>query len=295
MKKLLASLLAVTALVSCSKSGDDNNTYIAEGTFPKKIVAKSPSGRVEHETNYTIQGGKILYFEAIEYEVTGGTRRTQQTLTYNGELPQKTTFVSARKKYTEEYQYEGGKLTKTTRTYEGNTRSTITTYTYEGSQLRKMVKEEPLNSNEGPKTRVTEDEFNYAGNQITVNTNTYIRDAQGVITGNELSSKVYTIENENLIKVEKSGVVLEEYTYDDKPNASAQKLAQKLEPDYFLSNSYSRNNVLTEKVRYTPGGSQNVYRNAYTYNEKGYVKEEKRYTQDNNGAETLNYTREYTY
>lgn len=128
-----------------------------------------------------------------------------------------------------------------------------------------------------------------------MNTNTYIRDAQGVKTGNELSSKVYTIENENLIKVEKSGVVLEEYTYDDKPNASAQKLAQKLEPDYFLSNSYSRNNVLTEKVRYTPGGSQNVYRNAYTYNEKGYVKEEKRYTQDNNGAETLNYTREYTY
>lgn len=295
MKKLLASLLAVTALVSCSKSGDDNNTYIAEGTFPKKIVAKSPSGRVEHETTYTIQGGKILYFEAIEYEVTGGTRHTQQTLTYNGELPQKTTYVSAREKYTEEYQYEGGKLTKTTQTYEGNTRSTITTYTYEGSQLRKKVIEEPLNSNEGPKTRVIEDEFNYAGNQITVNTNTYIRDAQGVKTGNELSSKVYTIENENLIKVEKSGVVLKEYTYDDKPNANAQKLIQKLNPDYFLDNSFSKNNVLTEKVRHTPNGSQNVYRNAYTYNEKGYVKEKKRYTQDDNGAETLNYTQEYTY
>ena len=158
-----------------------------------------------------------------------------------------------------------------------------------------MVKEEPLSSNEGPKTQVIEDEFNYAGNQITVNTNTYIRDAQGLKTRNELSSKVYTIENENLIKVEQSGVVLKEYTYDDKPNANAQKLIQKLEPDYFLYKSFSRNNVLTEKVRYTPGGSQNIYRNAYTYNEKGYVKEEKRYTQDENGAETLDYTQEYTY
>ena len=48
-------------------------------------------------------------------------------------------------------------------------------------------------------------------------------------------------------------------------------------------------------MRHTPNGSQNVYRNAYTYNEKGYVKEKKRYTQDDNGAETLDYTQEYTY
>ncbi|MDO4880230.1 MAG: hypothetical protein Q3983_03040 [Capnocytophaga sp.] len=294
MKKILLSLMAVTALVSCSKS-DDDSTYITEGTFPKKIVTKSASGRVEAETTYTIQGGKILYFEGINYPVIGGAERIQQTITYNGDLPQKTTSVSKDDKYTEEYQYEGEKLTKIIKTEEGATKSTITSYSYSGDRLTKKVKETPINTNEGEKTQVIEDEFNYAGNLITVNTITYNRDAQGVKTNSQVSSTTYTVENDNLMKVERSGVVLEEYTYDDKPNVQSIKLLQKLVPDYFIKNNFSKNNSLTEKKRYSLTGSLHNFKFTYDYNEKGYAKTKKRYSVDGNKAESLEYTMEYTY
>ena len=59
MKKIMASLVAIAALVGCSKSDDNGGGIsISEGTFPKKIVNKGSSGNVTYETIYNLQGGK---------------------------------------------------------------------------------------------------------------------------------------------------------------------------------------------------------------------------------------------
>ena len=61
MKKIMASLVAIAALVGCSKSDDNGGGIsISEGTFPKKIVNKGSNGNVTNETIYNLQGGKIL-------------------------------------------------------------------------------------------------------------------------------------------------------------------------------------------------------------------------------------------
>ena len=45
MKKIMASLVAIAALVGCSKSDDNGGGIsISEGTFPKKIVNKGSNG-----------------------------------------------------------------------------------------------------------------------------------------------------------------------------------------------------------------------------------------------------------
>ena len=56
MKKIMASLVAIAALVGCSKSDDNGGGIsISEGTFPKKIVNKGTNGNYTNETIYKIK------------------------------------------------------------------------------------------------------------------------------------------------------------------------------------------------------------------------------------------------
>ena len=86
MKKIMASLVAIAALVGCSKSDDNGGISISEGTFPKKIVNKGSNGNVTNETIYNLQGGKILSTTFISYKPDGDIERKSLTsVSYEGD------------------------------------------------------------------------------------------------------------------------------------------------------------------------------------------------------------------
>ena len=320
MKKIMASLVAIAALVGCSKSDDNGGGIsISEGTFPKKIVNKGSNGNVTNETIYNLQGGKILSTTFISYKPDGTIERKGLiSASYEGDYPKEITHTESitngeKKNYTETYSFVDGKLKTTIKKYDNSDRVTTTTYSYHNDgKLAKVLVEEPGNAGQNGQiekiTFVTETDYTHTGNVISAAEKRYTKDAQGnKRDGNtSLTTYTYTFENENLIKVTESTTDHEstiEYTYDGKNNPNLQNFIKLANPDYFTSASGSKNNILTQKTTYK--GSHNndspyvsEYVHEYTYADNNYPLTEKVFRKrTENGVEKkeLDYTTEYTY
>ena len=318
MKKIMASLVAIAALVGCSKSDDNGGISISEGTFPKKIVNKGSSGNVNNETIYNLQGGKILSTTSISYKPDGSIEsKSLISASYEGDYPKEITHTESRsngeeKNYTETYSFVDGKLKTTIKKYDNSDRATTTTFSYHNDgKLAKVLFEEPGNAGQNGQiekiTFVTETDYTHIGNVTSAAEKKYTKDAQGnKRDGNtSLTTYTYTFENDNLIKVTESTTDHEsttEYTYDGKNNPNLQNLKKLVDPDYFISASGSKNNILTEKTTYkgshnaSPYVSEYVYE--YTYADNNYPLTEKVFRKrTENGVEKkeLVLTKEYTY
>ena len=320
MKKIMASLVAIAALVGCSKSDDNGGGIsISEGTYPKKVVNKGSSGNVTNETIYNLQGGKILSTTFISYKPDGDIEKKSLTsVSYEGDYPKEITHTESitngeKKNYTETYSYVDGKLKTTIKKYDNSDRATTTTYSYHNDgKLAKVLFEEPGNAGQNGQiekiTFVTETDYTHTGNVISAAEKTYTKDAQGnKRDGNtSLTTYTYTFKNDNLIKVTESTTDHEsttEYTYDGKNNPNLQNFIKLVKPDYFISTSGSKNNILTQKTTYkgdhnnaNPYVSEYVYE--YTYADNNYPLTEKIFRKTTeNGVEKkeLNLTTEYSY
>ena len=319
MKKIMASLVAIAALVGCSKSDDNGGISISEGTFPKKIVNKGNNGNVTYETIYNLQGGKILSTTSISYKPDGSIEsKSLISASYEGDYPKEITHTESitngeKKNYTETYSFVDGKLKTTIKKYDNSDRATTTTYSYHNDgKLAKVLFEEPGNAGQNGQiekiTFVTETDYTHIGNVISAAEKKYTKDAQGnKRDGNtSLTTYTYTFENENLIKVTESTTDDEsttEYTYDGKNNPNLQNLRKLVDPDYFISSSGSKNNILTQKTTYK--GSHNnaspyvtEFIHEYTYTDNNYPLTEKVFRKrTENGVEKkeLDHTTEYTY
>ena len=320
MKKIMASLVAIAALVGCSKSDDNGGGIsISEGTFPKKIVNKGSNGNVTNETIYNLQGGKILSTTFTSYKSDGSVERKGLiSASYEGDYPKEITHTESitngeKKNYTETYSFVDGKLKTTIKKDDNSDRVTTTTYSYHNDgKLAKVLFEEPGNAGQNGQiekiTFVTETDYTHTGNVISAAEKRYTKDAQGnKRDGNtSLTTYTYTFENENLIKVTESTTDHEsttEYTYDGKNNPNLQNFIKLANPDYFTSASGSKNNILTQKTTYK--GSHNndspyvtEFIHEYTYADNNYPLTEKVFRKrTENGVEKkeLDYTTEYTY
>ena len=320
MKKIMASLVAIAALVGCSKSDDNGGGIsISEGTFPKKIVNKGSNDNVTYETIHNLQGGKILSTTSISYKPDGSIEsKSLISASYEGDYPKEITHTESitngeKKNYTETYSFVDGKLKTTIKKDDNSDRATTTTYSYHNDgKLAKVLFEEPGNAGQNGQiekiTFVTETDYTHIGNVISAAEKRYTKDAQGnKRDGNtSLTTYTYTFENENLIKVTESTTDHEstiEYTYDGKNNPNLQNLRKLVDPDYFTSASSSKNNILTQKTTYkgshnndSPYVSEYVYE--YTYADNNYPLTEKVFRKrTENGVEKkeLDHTTEYTY
>ena len=319
MKKIMASLVAIAALVGCSKSDDNGGISISEGTFPKKIVNKGSNGNVTNETIYNLQGGKILSTTSISYKPDGSIEsKSLISASYEGDYPKEITHTESitngeKNNYTETYSFVDGKLKTTIKKYDNSDRATTTTFSYHNDgKLAKVLFEEPGNAGQNGQiekiTFVTETDYTHIGNVTSAAEKKYTKDAQGnKRDGNtSLTTYTYTFENENLIKVTESTTDHEstiEYTYDGKNNPNLQNLRKLVDPDYFISSRGSKNNILTQKTTYK--GSHNnaspyvtEFIHEYTYTDNNYPLTEKVFRKrTENGVEKkeLDHTTEYTY
>ena len=319
MKKIMASLVAIAALVGCSKSDDNGGGIsISEGTYPKKVVNKGSSGNVTYETIYNLQGGKILSTTFISYKPDGSIEsKSLMSVSYEGDYPKELTHTESitngeKKNYTETYSFVDGKLKTIIKKYDKNHRATTTTYSYHNDgKLAKVLIESPSyfglpNGQTEETTSVTETDYTHTGNVISAAEKKYTKDAQGnKRDGNtSLTTYTYTFENDNLIKETESTTDHEsttEYTYDGKNNPYLQNLKKLIDPDYFISTSGSKNNVLTQKGTRkdnndSPYVSEYIYE--YTYADNNYPLTQKIFRKTTeNGVEKkeLGETIEYTY
>ena len=318
MKKIMASLVAIAALVGCSKSDDNGGGIsISEGTYPKKVVNKGSSGNVTNETIYNLQGGKILSTTFISYKPDGNIdRKSLTSVSYEGDYPKEITYTESitngeKKNYTETYSFVDGKL-KTK--YDNSDRATTTTYSYHNDgKLAKVLVEKPgkstLNGQIIEKIYVTETDYTHTGNVITATEKRYFKDTQGnKLDGNtSLTTYTYTFENENLIKVTESTTEYystTEYTYDEKNNPLFQNFTKLMDPEYFNDAKNSKNNILTRKTtdKYNYNSSTIVKVNEqvyeYTYADDNYPLTQKIFQKTTeNGVEKkeLGETTEYAY
>ena len=317
MKKIMASLVAIAALVGCSKSDDNGGISISEGTFPKKIVNKGSNGNVTYETTYNLQGGKILSTTSISYKLDGTIeRKSLISASYEGDYPKELTHTESitngeNKNYTETYSFVDGKLKTTIKKYDNSDRATTTTYSYHNDgKLAKVLFEEPGNAGQNGQiekiTFVTETDYTHTGNVISAAEKRYTKDAQGNKRDGDtsLTNYTYTFANENLIKVTESTTNHEyttEYTYDEKNNPLLQNFFKLLGPDYFTTKNGSKNNILTQKETRknnndSPYVSEYVYE--YTYADNNYPLTQKIFSKTTeNGLEKkeLGEIVEYTY
>ena len=317
MKKMITCLVAIAALVGCSKSDDNGGISISEGTFPKKIVNKGSSGNVNNETIYNLQGGKILSTTFISYKPDGNIdRKSLTSVSYEGDYPKEITHTESitngeKKNYTETYSFVDGKLKTTIKKYDNSDRATTTTYSYHNDgKLAKVLFEEPGNAGQNGQiekiTFVTETDYTHTGNVISAAEKKYTKDAQGNKRDGDTSLKTYTytFENENLIKkteITTNHEYTTEYTYDGKNNPYLQNSSKLVKPDYFISTEGSKNNVLTRKETRkdnndSPYVSEHVYE--YTYADNNYPLTQKIFSKTTeNGLEKkeLGEIVEYTY
>lgn len=318
MKKIMASLAAIAALVGCSKSDDNGGGIsISEGTFPKKIVNKGSNGNVTNETIYNLQGGKILSTTFTSYKSDGSVERKGLiSASYEGDYPKEITHTESitngeKKNYTETYSFVDGKLKTTIKKDDNSDRVTTTTYSYHNDgKLAKVLFEEPGNAGQNGQiekiTFVTETDYTHTGNVISAAEKRYTKDAQGNKRDGDtsLTNYTYTFANENLIKVTESTTNHEyttEYTYDEKNNPLLQNFFKLLGPDYFTTKNGSKNNILTQKETRknnndSPYVSEYVYE--YTYADNNYPLTQKIFSKTTeNGLEKkeLGEIVEYTY
>ena len=119
MKKVILGLVAITALVACSKdNGNDNSNSnggfnnngdptIEQETFPKEITYKDKNGNIIMKSVYTIVGGKIAGWTWTSYE-DEQVKSENTIINYKGDLPEKELSPGQ----TETYTYECNKLIK---------------------------------------------------------------------------------------------------------------------------------------------------------------------------------------
>lgn len=145
MRKAILGLVAIAALVSCTKEDNGNDTTIQEGTFPKEVTHKDENGKVTSKLVSLIEGGKILSSEMEIYNENGTAIRTQKNIiTYEGNLIKKreTTGTGDDPNYnsfTETFSYDGTKLVKSVTDYKKIVKTITTTYSYDGDKLTNMV------------------------------------------------------------------------------------------------------------------------------------------------------------
>ena len=319
MKKIMASLVAIAALVGCSKSDDNGGGIsISEGTYPKKVVNKFGSGSLISETTYNLQGGKILSSSYTSYGLGGSVEsKILRSISYEGDYPKEVTYTKSRsngekENFTETHSFVDGKLKTTTRKYGTAHRPTTTTYSYHSDgKLAKVLVESPgnlglPNGQTEEITFVRETDYTHTGNVISAAEKKYTKDAQGNKRDGDTSLKTYTytFENENLIKkteITTNHEYTTEYTYDGKNNPYLQNSSKLVKPDYFISTEGSKNNVLTRKETRkdnndSPYVSEHVYE--YTYADNNYPLTQKIfYKKTENGVEKKDLIEifEYTY
>ena len=333
MKKIMACLVIMAALIGCSKSDDQGgglstpeNTLpkknddhggktLPKGVFPKKIAHKAENGNISYEITNNVQGEKILSTTSISYKRDGSIEsKILISVSYEGDYPKEITYTESitngeKKNYTETYSFVDGKL-KTK--YDNSDRATTTTYSYHNDgKLAKVLVEKPgkstLNGQIIEKIYVTETDYTHTGNVITATEKRYFKDTQGnKLDGNtSLTTYTYTFENENLIKVTESTTEYystTEYTYDEKNNPLFQNFTKLMDPEYFNDAKNSKNNILTRKTtdKYNYNSStivnEQVYE--YTYADDNYPLTQKIFQKTTeNGVEKkeLGETTEYAY
>ena len=317
MKKIMASLVAIAALVGCSKSDDNGGISISEGTYPKKVVNKGSSGNISYETSFNIQGGKILSSTSTSYKPDGSVKsKLLRSFSYEGDYPKEATYKRSKtngenENYTETYSFVDGKLKNTTLKHDTNPRATTTTtYSYHNDgKLAKVLVEKPrkssLNGQIMEDIYVTETDYTHTGNVITATEKRYFKDTQGNKRDENTSLTTYTFENENLIKKTENSTEYNsttEYTYDGKNNPLFQNFKKLMDPDYFNDAKNSKNNILTRKIttKYNYNNSTIVKEYVYehTYADNNYALTEKVFDKTTeNGVEKkeLDETTEYAY
>ena len=312
MKKVILGLVAITALVACSKdNGNDNSNSngglnnngdptIEQETFPKEITYKDKNGNIIMKSVYTIVGGKIAGWTWTSYE-DEQVKSEKTIINYKGDLPEKELSPGQ----TETYTYEGNKLIKKIeeREREGSIRKTETTYTYEGNNISKIIKKKASkvywNSNLVEATSFEESNFQYNGNLIVVNKTSYDELADKTKLNQVVSTVIYTIESGNVAKEEvtisPSHKVTTEYTYDRKKNPKLFNLQKILHPDYFINKDFSKNNVLTVTETIEGEGNTEIRRESYEYVYDGdYPTTVREFKEENNRKELKEIT-EYKY
>ena len=312
MKKVILGLVAITALVACSKdNGNDNSNSngglnnngdptIEQETFPKEITYKDKNGNIIMKSVYTIVGGKIAGWTWTSYE-DKQVKSENTIINYKGDLPEKELSPGQ----TETYTYEGNKLIKKIeeREREGSIRKTETTYTYEGNNISKIIEKKASkvywNHNLVEATSFEESNFQYNGNLIVVNKTGYDELADKTKLNQEVSTVTYTVENGNLAKEEvtisPSHKVVTQYTYDSKKNPKLINLQKILFPDYFTNKNFSKNNILTITETITKNGKTEVKRGSYEYVYNGDYPTTVREFQERNGNKELQEITEYKY
>lgn len=302
MKKIMACLVIMAALIGCSKSDDQGgglstpeNTLpkknddhggktLPKGVFPKKIAHKAENGNISYEITNNVQGEKILSTTSISYKRDGSIEsKILISFSYEGDYPKEATYKRSKtngenENYTETYSFVDGKLKNTTLKHDTNPRATkTTTYSYHNDgKLAKVLVEEPrkssLNGQIIEKIYVTETDYTHTGNVITATEKRYFKDTQGnkLDENTSLTTYTYTFENENLIKVTESTTEYystTEYTYDEKNNPLFQNFTKLIDPDYFNDAKNSKNNILTRKTtdKYNYNSSTIVNEQVYEY------------------------------
>nr|WP_314751514.1 hypothetical protein [uncultured Capnocytophaga sp.] len=299
MKKVILGLVAIAALVSCKKEDNGNDTTIQEGTYPKEVTYKDKDGKIIGGSIYTIEGGKIVAWSYANYE-NGVPKNTKRSIiTYNGALPVKVEGSGSTETYTYD---ESSRLIKSVDVEGGETNET--TYAYEGGKLSKIVRKQTTKTykdgNNVPAIRYEESDFIYNGNRITVNEKSYIEVvADKSKVNEEVETTIYTVENGNVIKEEKtynpSSKLTVEYTYDDKNNPSLNNLFKILNPDHFIEYGNSKNNVLTIVTTNEENGNTEVSKRFYEYNYNGDYPTTVREFRERDGNKELRKITEYKY
>jgi len=334
MKKIMACLVIMAALIGCSKSDDQGgglstpeNTLpkknddhggkaLPKGVFPKKIVHKAENGNISYEITNNVQGEKVLSTTSISYKRDGSIEsKILISVSYEGDYPKEATYKRSKtngenENYTETYSFVDGKLKTTIQKYDNSDRATTTTYSYHNDgKLAKVLVEKPSNAGQNGQiekiTSVTETDYTHTGNVITAAEKRYTKDAQGNKRDGNTSLTTYTFENENLIKVTESTTDHEstiEYTYDGKNNPLFQNFTKLMDPEYFNDAKNSKNNILTrkttDKYNYNSSTIVNEHVYEYTYADNNYPLTEKVFRKrTENGVEKkkLDETTEYAY
>ena len=333
MKKIMACLVIMAALIGCSKSDnqggglstpentlpkkndDHGGKALPKGVFPKKIVHKAENGNISYEITNNVQGEKVLSTTSISYKRDGSIEsKILISVSYEGDYPKEATYKRSKtngenENYTETYSFVDGKLIQK---YDNSDRATTTTYSYHNDgKLAKVLVEKPgkstLNGQIIEKIYVTETDYTHTGNVITATEKRYFKDTQGnKLDGNtSLTTYTYTFENENLIKVTESTTKYystTEHTYDEKNNPLFQNFTKLMDPEYFNDAKNSKNNILTrkttDKYNYNNSTIVNEHVYEYTYADNNYPLTEKVFRKrTENGVEKkeLGETTEYAY
>ncbi|WP_455004809.1 hypothetical protein [Capnocytophaga gingivalis] len=312
MKKIMACLVIMAALVGCSKSDSGEERTIVSNNYPKKITMIEEDGKILHTTEYTILDGKILSYTSQQYENgTPNIKKSINTISYDGnyikEVKQQGGWDADK---IETFSYKDGKLEKkvvkyTPNEYIDTPYETYTiSYEYNGENLS-TIKGEPIvtisrNINDPrEKEKMHIDEYRdiaytHSGEQIVENILIYKLDEQGNKKDIRFETNKYTFSGNDLIKKEvttRNQNITYEYTYDTSKKNINRNNVSTLEPNYFINGERSEHALKTKKRVYN--GTTTEYEYVYEYKNDQLVKEERFKKKDSGNV--LELTTEYEY